>query len=158
MEKKWIWEQSFRITTNLNISYEFDFDFTTSFRLVRAILIQKPATSWYEPASIANIFMEDSVGRVYPIFASLFKHDLTTYLIVIFFSGAFTPTSKIYNTSIPPREEGKANSRLDQLTIIYIKAFNIHSLNPEIWKCLFKPNDWVNYLRSIKKHTYIYTY
>ena len=45
--------------------------------------------------------MEDSVGKVYPIFASLFKHDLTTYLITIFFSGAFTPTSEIYTTPLP---------------------------------------------------------
>jgi hypothetical protein len=45
--------------------------------------------------------MEDSVGRVYPIFASLFKHDLTTYLIAIFFSGAFTPTSEICRTPLP---------------------------------------------------------
>ena len=33
------------ITTNSDISYEFDFDFTTSFRLFRAMLAQKPSTS-----------------------------------------------------------------------------------------------------------------
>jgi hypothetical protein len=122
---------------------------TTSFRLVRAILAQKPGTSWYEPASIACIVMEDSVGRVYPIFASLFKHDLTTCL--------YSHLWDLYNTSTPPSGDEKANSRLDQSTIIYIKALNIHSLNPKIWYCLFKPNDWVNYLRYIKE-THIYTY
>jgi hypothetical protein len=33
------------ITTNPDISYEFDFDFTTSFQLFRAMLAQKPSTS-----------------------------------------------------------------------------------------------------------------
>jgi hypothetical protein len=45
--------------------------------------------------------MEDSVGRVYPIFTSLFKHDLSAYLIATFFSGAFTPTSEICTTPPP---------------------------------------------------------
>ena len=94
---------------------------------------------------------EDSVGRVYPIFKSLFKHALTAYFCAIDFSCAFIP--HLY----PPSGDGKANLRLDQSTIIYIKALNIHSLNLEIWKYLFKPNDWVNYLWYIKE-THIYTY
>ena len=101
LAKKWIWEQSFRITTNLYISYEFDFDFTTSFWLVRAILAQKPATSWWQPTSIACIVKEDSVGRVYPIFVSLFKHAMTAYLVAIFLSCTFLPTSKICTTHVP---------------------------------------------------------
>jgi hypothetical protein len=38
---------------------------------------------------------------VYPIFISLFKHAMLAYLIAIFFSGAFTPTSKICTTLVP---------------------------------------------------------
>jgi len=45
--------------------------------------------------------MEDSIGRVYPISVSLFTHDLTAYIIVTFFSGAFTPTSEICTTPVP---------------------------------------------------------
>jgi len=45
--------------------------------------------------------MEDSVGRVYPIFTSLFKHDLIAYIIATFLSGAFTPTSEICTTPVP---------------------------------------------------------
>jgi hypothetical protein len=45
--------------------------------------------------------MEDSVGRMYPIFTILFKHDLIAYLIAIFFSGAFTSTSEICTTPLP---------------------------------------------------------
>jgi hypothetical protein len=38
---------------------------------------------------------------VYPIFTSLFKHAMTAYLIAIFFSDAFTPTSEICTTPVP---------------------------------------------------------
>ena len=38
-----------------------------------------------------------------------------------------------------------------------MKGLNNHLLNPEIWECLFKPNDWVNYLRYIQE-SHIYTY
>jgi len=53
------------------------------------------------PASIACIVKEDSVGRVYPIFTSLFKHVMTAYFCAIDFSGVFLPISEIYTTPVP---------------------------------------------------------
>ena len=90
-----------KLSNNNNSEYKFNFDFTTSFQLVRAILAQKPVTSWWQPASIACIVKENSVGMVYPIFASLFKHAMTAYLVAIFFSGFFLPTSEICTTPVP---------------------------------------------------------
>jgi hypothetical protein len=55
----------------------------------------------------------------------------------------------MYNTFTLPSGDRKANSILDKSTIIYLKALKIHNLNPKIRECLFKPNDWVNYLRYI---------
>ena len=38
-----------------------------------------------------------------------------------------------------------------------MKGLNNQFLNPEILDCLFKPNDWVNYLRYIEE-SHIYSY
>ena len=38
-----------------------------------------------------------------------------------------------------------------------MKGLNNQFLNPEILECLFKPNDWVNYLRYIEE-SHIYSY
>ena len=59
------------------------------------------------------------------------------------------PPPRFVQHLYPSSGDGKANSTLDESTIIYLKALNIHNLNPKIRECLFKPNDWVNYLRYI---------
>jgi hypothetical protein len=91
------------ITTNPDISYEFefDFDFTTSFRLFWAMLAQHPRTSWRMSAFIACISTQDSVGRVYPIFASLVTYAMTSYFCVIVCWGAFISISEICTTTLP---------------------------------------------------------
>ena len=77
--------------------------------------------------------MEDSVGRVYPIIASLFKHDLIAYIIATFLSGAFTPTSEICTTPLPLLAAmQKRNRDWTNQPLSTTKALNIHSLNPEI--------------------------
>ena len=40
---------------------------------LRAIVAQKPETSWKRPAFIASIFTKENIGRLYPILASIFK-------------------------------------------------------------------------------------
>ena len=89
------------ITTNPDISYEFDFEFTTSFRLFRAMLVQKPSTSWRMSTFIACIGTEDSVGGVYPIFVSLVTHAMTAYFCATVCWGVFIPISEICTRPLP---------------------------------------------------------
>ena len=67
----------------------------------RAMLAQKPSTSWRMSAFIACISTEDSVGKVYPIFASLVTHAMTTYFCATVYWGAFIPISEICTTPLP---------------------------------------------------------
>jgi hypothetical protein len=89
------------MTRNPDISYEFDLDCTTLFHMLRAMLAHKPSISWCMPVFIACISTEDSVGMVYPIFASLVTHAKTTYFYAIVCWGAFIPNSEIYTTPVP---------------------------------------------------------
>ena len=52
-------------------------------------------------AFIACISMEDSVGRVYPILASLVTHAMTAYFYVTVCWGAFILISEICTMPLP---------------------------------------------------------
>jgi hypothetical protein len=65
------------------------------------MLAQKPSTSWRMSAFIACISTEDSVGRVYLIFASLVTHAMTTYFCATICWGAFIPISDICTAPLP---------------------------------------------------------
>ena len=52
-------------------------------------------------AFIACISTEDSVGKVYPIFASLVTHAMTSYFCATVCWGAFIPISEICTIPLP---------------------------------------------------------
>ena len=52
-------------------------------------------------AFIGCISMDDSVGKVYPIFASLVTHAMTTYFCAIVCWGAFILIYEICTTPLP---------------------------------------------------------
>ena len=69
--------------------------------VIKAMLAQKPSTSWRVSTFIACISTEDSVGKVYPIFASLVTHAMTSYFCATVCWGAFIPISEICRTPLP---------------------------------------------------------
>ena len=66
---------------------------------LRAIVAQKPETSWKRPAFIASIFTKENIGRLYPILAIVLNHAWTAYFSAIVLWGAYIPIFKIYTTS-----------------------------------------------------------